>query len=80
MLGKNQSFEFLINSEKIGINTPIKTNIGPNVMPKKPKPNGSLSSVITKKPINIVKIPTTKILLLVELSGKLFLLFVDILN
>ena len=71
---------YLLKSEKIGINTPNKTKNGPNVMPKNPKPNGSLSSVITKNPVNIIKIPPTKIFKLEELSGKLFLFFDAILN
>lgn len=50
--------------------TPINTKIGPNVSPKKPKPKGSLSSVITKKPMNIIMIPISKVLIRLLFNGK----------
>ena len=49
--------------------TPIKTKIGPNVSPKKPKPKGSLSNVITKKPMNIILIPISKVLIRLAFNG-----------
>lgn len=43
--------------------------MGPKVIPKKPKPNGSLSNVMMKKPINIITMPVIKINMLFESNG-----------
>ncbi|WP_164969560.1 hypothetical protein [Aquirufa rosea] len=51
--------------------TPIKTKIGPKVIPMNPKPKGSLSKVITKKPMIIRQIPTIKIVISFLSKGKL---------
>lgn len=51
--------------------TPINTKIGPNVIPKNPKPKGSLSKVITKKPIIMIHNPAIKIMISFLSKGKL---------
>jgi hypothetical protein len=43
--------------------------MGPKVIPKKPKPNGSLSNVMMKKPINIITMPVININMLFESNG-----------
>jgi hypothetical protein len=58
-----------LNKAKIGVITPIRTSMGPNVMPRKPKPKGSLSKVMTKKPITIMAIPMIKIEIRLESNG-----------
>jgi hypothetical protein len=43
--------------------------MGPKVIPKKPKPNGSLSNVIIKNPINIIAIPVINMRMLFVSKG-----------
>jgi hypothetical protein len=43
--------------------------MGPKVIPKKPNPNGSLSNVMIKKPINIMTIPIIKMRMLFASNG-----------
>jgi hypothetical protein len=59
-----------LNNENTGIITPTNTNIGPKVIPRNPKPNGSESKVIIKNPINMTINPVIKIRILLESSGK----------
>jgi hypothetical protein len=43
--------------------------IGPKVIPRNPKPKGSLSKVITKNPRTITPIPISKIVIRFESKG-----------
>ena len=60
--------------------TPIRTKIGPRVIPKNPNPNGSLSNVIIKNPMIIHTKPATKTTMFLAFKGKLDCLFDAILN